>query len=65
MISKVKINRFIFDKKGWIPILFAAVFFFCVLFAPTITTILIASFFAAYAIDPLVIFMSQKLKLPR
>jgi predicted PurR-regulated permease PerM len=65
MISKAKINRFIFDKKGWIPVLFTAVFFFCVFFAPTITTILVASFFAAYAIDPLVMFMSQKLKLPR
>jgi len=65
MISKVKINRFIFDKKGWIPILFASVFFFCIIFTPTISTILLVSLFAAYAIDPLVSFMSVRLKLPR
>ncbi|MGI6394302.1 MAG: AI-2E family transporter [bacterium] len=65
MISKAKINKFVFDKKGWIPILFFVLFLLTVFLAPTISTILIASLFAAYAIDPLVRVMSDKLKFPR
>ncbi|HRZ80632.1 MAG TPA: AI-2E family transporter, partial [bacterium] len=65
MISKEKINRFIFDKKGWIPVSFMVIFILCIAFAPTITTILLTALFVAYAIDPMVTFLSKKIKLGR
>lgn len=65
MLSKVKINRFIFDKKGWIPVSFIIIFVLCIAFAPTITTILLTALFVAYAIDPMVTFLSKKIKLGR
>jgi predicted PurR-regulated permease PerM len=65
MITKEAVNRFLFDKKGWIPVFFIVFIVFCVLFAPTITSILLFSLFFAYAIDPFVNFMSDKLKIPR
>lgn len=65
MISKEKMNRFIFDKKGWIPLSFMIIFILCIAFAPTITTILLTALFVAYAIDPMVSFLSKKIKLGR
>lgn len=65
MISKEKINRFFFDKKGWIPITFILLFVLAVLCVPTLMAILISSFFAAYAIEPIVRFFSTKMKIPR
>ena len=65
MISKEKINKFIFDKKGWIPLSFMVIFVLCIAFAPTITTILLTALFVAYAIDPMVTFLSKKIKLGR
>jgi putative permease len=65
MITKDRLNRFFFDRKGWIPIFFLLVFILCIIVAPNITSILLASLFVAYAIEPLVKFMSRKLRLPR
>ena len=60
-----KFFYFFFDKKGWIPLMVLALFFFLLKAAPTVMTILILSFFIAYAIEPLVNFFSSKVKLPR
>lgn len=65
MITKDRLNRFFFDRKGWIPIFFLLVFVLCIVVAPNITSILLAALFVAYAVEPLVQFMSRKLKLPR
>ena len=65
MITKDNLNRFFFDRKGWIPFFFLLIFILCIIVAPNITAILLASLFVAYAIEPLVKFMSRKLKLPR
>ncbi len=65
MLTKEKINYFLFDKKGWIPLFFIFLFFLAFILAPTIVAILIASFVAADAIEPIVDFFSRKLKIPR
>jgi predicted PurR-regulated permease PerM len=65
MITKEKLNRFFFDKKGWIPVLFITLVILAFVFAPTISAILIAAFVAADAIEPIVDFFSRKLKIPR
>jgi len=65
MITKGRLNRFFFNRKGWIPIFFLLVFILCIIVAPNITSILLAALFIAYAVEPLVQFMSRKLKLPR
>jgi putative permease len=65
MITKEKVNSFLFDKKGWIPIFFSLFILSSVLLAPTITSILLFSLFFAYAIDPFVSFLSDRLKCPR
>ncbi|MBR4490280.1 AI-2E family transporter, partial [bacterium] len=65
MITKEKLNRFFFDKKGWIPLLFITLVILAFVFAPTISAILIAAFVAADAIEPIVDFFSRKLKIPR
>lgn len=65
MITKDSLNRFFFDRKGWIPIFFSMIFILCIVVAPNITAILLTSLFIGYAIEPLVKFMSRKLKLPR
>lgn len=65
MITKETLNRFFFDKKGWIPAFFLLVFILCIVVAPNITAILLTALFIAYAVEPLVKFMSRKLKLPR
>ncbi|MBP5406205.1 AI-2E family transporter [bacterium] len=65
MITKEKINRFLFDRKGWIPLLLLALFVLAFVYAPTMVSILIASFITADAIEPIVAFFSKKLKIPR
>jgi len=65
MLTKDSLNRFFFDKKGWIPIFFSLAFVLCIVVAPNVTSILLTSLFVAYAVEPLVKFMSRKLKLPR
>ncbi len=65
MITKEKINRFLFDKKGWIPLLLLALFVLAFVYAPTMASILIAAFITADAIEPIVAFFSKKLKIPR
>ena len=65
MITKEKLNRFLFDKKGWIPLLFITLVILAFVCAPTISAILIAAFVAADAIEPIVDFFSRKLKIPR
>lgn len=65
MITKDKLYSFFFDKKGWIPLLFFFFFILSLVFIPTIIAILIAAFFAAYAIEPLICFFSSKLKISR
>jgi len=65
MITKEKVNKFLFDKKGWIPLLLLALFILAFVYAPTMASILIASFITADAIEPIVAFFSKKLKIPR
>ena len=65
MITRETVNKFLFEKKGWIPVFFIMFFILCIIFAPTITSILLFSLFFAYAIDPFVNFLSSKLKWPR
>ena len=65
MITKEKLNRFLFDKKGWIPLLFVFLLVLAFILAPRMAAILIASFVAADAIEPIVDFFSRKLKIPR
>ena len=65
MVTKEKINRFLFDKKGWIPLFFVFLVVLAFIFAPRMVSILIASFVAADAIEPIVDFFSKKLKIPR
>lgn len=59
------ISKFLFEKKGWIPLLFFILFIFFIIFAPSITTIIIVAFFVSYAISPLIKLFEKKLKLPR
>ncbi len=65
MITKEKINYFLFDKKGWIPLFFVFLVVLAFFYAPRMVSILIASFVAADAIEPIVDFFSKKLKIPR
>ena len=65
MITKEKINYFLFDKKGWIPLFFVFLVVLAFIYAPRMVSILIASFVAADAIEPIVDFFSKKLKIPR
>lgn len=65
MITKEKIQYFLFDKKGWIPLFFVFLIFLAFIVAPRMTAILTASFVAADAIEPIVDFFSKKLKIPR
>lgn len=65
MITKEKINYFLFDKKGWIPLFFVFLVVLAFVYAPRMVAILIASFVAADAIEPIVDFFSKKLKIPR
>ena len=65
MVTKAKINRFLFDKKGWIPLFFVFLVVLAFVCAPRMVSILIASFVAADAIEPIVDFFSKKLKIPR
>ncbi len=65
MITKEKINIFLFDKKGWIPIFFVIIVAAAFIYAPRMVSILIASFVAADAIEPIVDFFSRKLRIPR
>ena len=64
MVTKAKINRFLFDKKGWIPLFFVFLVILAFVCAPRMVSILIASFVAADAIEPIVDFFSKKLKIP-
>jgi Predicted permease len=65
MITKEKVNKFLFDKKGWIPLLMITLIVLAFVYAPTMASILIASFITADAIEPIVAFFSKKLKIPR
>jgi len=65
MVTKAKIQRFLFDKKGWIPLFFVLLVIMAFVYAPRMVSILIASFVAADAIEPIVDFFSKKLKIPR
>lgn len=65
MITKEKLNRFLFDKKGWIPLFFVFMSILSFVFVPRMAAILVASFVAADAIEPIVDFFSRKLKIPR
>jgi predicted PurR-regulated permease PerM len=65
MITKEKVNKFLFDKKGWIPLLLITLIVLAFVYAPTMASILIASFITADAIEPIVAFFSKKLKIPR
>ena len=65
MVTKEKIQRFLFDKKGWIPLFFVFLVVLAFVYAPRMVSILIASFVAADAIEPIVDFFSKKLKIPR
>ena len=65
MITKEKINKFLFDKKGWIPLLFVFIVIVAFICAPHMVSILIASFVAADAIEPIVDLFSRKLRIPR
>ena len=65
MVTKAKIQRFLFDKKGWIPLFFVFLVILAFVYAPRMVSILIASFVAADAIEPIVDFFSKKLKIPR
>lgn len=65
MVTKEKINYFLFDKKGWIPLFFVFLIILAFVYAPRMVSILIASFVAADAIEPIVDFFSKKLKIPR
>lgn len=65
MITKERLQKFLFDKKGWIPLLFIVLLIFAFVLAPRMAAILIASFVAADAIEPIVDFFSKKLKIPR
>lgn len=65
MVTKAKIQRFLFDKKGWIPLFFVFLVVLAFVYAPRMVSILIAAFVAADAIEPIVDFFSKKLKIPR
>ena len=65
MITKERINKFLFNKKGWIPLLLITLIVLAFVYAPTMASILIASFITADAIEPIVAFFSKKLKIPR
>ena len=65
MITKEKLNKFLFDKKGWIPLLFVSLLILSFILVPRMAAILLASFVAADAIEPIVDFFSRKLKIPR
>ncbi len=65
MNLREKTYLFLFDKKGWIPVIFILLFVFTVIYMPTITSIIMFSLFFSYAISPLVGFLTEKLKFPR
>ena len=65
MITKEKFNRFLFDKRGWILLLFVFFLVLTFILAPRMAAILVASFVAADAIEPIVDFFSKRLKVPR
>lgn len=60
-----KLYTFLVERKGWIPLGFLILAGFILLFLPRITAILLAAFFTAYAISPVVEFMDRRLRLPR
>ena len=62
---KQKISTFLWDKKGWIPLFFLLLFILSIIFLPQITTIVIVALFLAYAISPLVNFLSNRFKVHR
>ena len=65
MVTKAKIQRFLFDKKGWIPLFFIFLVVLAFVYAPRMVSILVAAFVAADAIEPIVDFFSKKLRIPR
>lgn len=62
---KSKLYSFLIEKKGWIPLFFLLIISFAFIFASKITTIIIVAFFYAYAISPMVDFLTGKLRFPR
>lgn len=60
-----KIYAFFIERKGWIPFGFFLIFLFIFILLPHISAILLAAFFTAYAVSPLVAFMNSRMRLPR
>lgn len=63
MVSRF--HNFMFNRKGWIPVLFFILFFCFIVFLPTLSTLLLLSLFLSYAVHPLITFISEKLHIPR
>ncbi len=60
-----KLYIFLIERKGWIPLGFLVLCFFILMLLPRITAILLAAFFTAYAVSPVVEFLDRRLRLPR
>jgi len=56
---------FFFLKKGWIPLLFFVILSLFLTFLSTISTIVILALFSAYAVSPLIEFLSKKIRVPK
>ncbi len=60
-----KIYSFFIERRGWIPAGFFLLCFFVLWFLPKITAILLAAFFTAYAVSPVVAFLNTRLRMHR
>jgi len=60
-----KLYSFFIERRGWIPAGFFLLCFFILWFLPKITAILLAAFFTAYAVSPVVAFLNARLRMHR
>ncbi len=60
-----KLYSFFITRRGWIPAGFLFLVVLILLFLPKITAILLAAFFTAYAVSPIVAFLNTRLKMHR
>jgi len=60
-----KLYSFFVERRGWIPVGFFVLCFLILFFLPRITAILLAAFFTAYAVSPVIAFLNTRLRMPR
>jgi len=60
-----RLYSFFVERRGWIPTAFFFLCFLVLFFLPKITAILLAAFFTAYAVSPIVAFFNRRLRMHR